>query len=158
MASVLVRKTRRKAGFFCFGGLDTNFPSENSLDHQSAFGAVVLRENVTWLSSVAEGNVLRQPYELTMPYMYILKCADDSTYVGSTMDLETRLWQHNQGKGAGYTARRLPVTLVYSEEFTEIADAFAREKQIQNWSKAKRAALISGDIAQLKASSKKQFR
>lgn len=90
--------------------------------------------------------------------MYILKCADDSTYVGSTMDLETRLWQHSQGKGARYTARRLPVTLVYSEEFTEIADAFAREKQIQNWSKAKRAALISGDIAQLKASSKKQFR
>ena len=45
-----------------------------------------------------------------MPYMYILQCADDSYYVGSTWNLEKRLWQHNQGLGAKYTARRLPVT------------------------------------------------
>lgn len=93
-----------------------------------------------------------------MAYMYILRCADDSTYVGSTVDLETRLWQHNEGKGARYTARRLPVTLVYYEKFEEIAEAFAREKQIQNWSKAKRAALISGNIALLKAGAKKKFK
>ena len=76
--------------------------------------------------------------------MYILECADGSFYVGSTWDIEGRLWQHNQGEGAEYTKRRRPVRVVYVEEYDSIADAFGREKQVQNWGRSKRIALIEG--------------
>lgn len=84
-----------------------------------------------------------------MPYMYMLRCSDDSYYVGSTWDVERRLAQHNNGEGAAYTRRRRPVVLVYVEEYSRIEDAFARETQVQNWSRAKREALIAQDDARL---------
>jgi putative endonuclease len=74
--------------------------------------------------------------------MYILKCADDSYYTGSTTDLERRFWQHQNGLGANYTKKRLPVQLVYYEEFSRIDEAFYREKQVQGWSRKKKEALI----------------
>ena len=78
-----------------------------------------------------------------MPFVYMLECADGSFYVGSTVhSLEVRLYQHQQGLGAAYTARRLPVRLVWHEEHERISSAFGREKQVQNWSRAKRIALI----------------
>jgi putative endonuclease len=80
-----------------------------------------------------------------MAWMYILQCSDGSYYVGSTVALEQRVWQHQQGEGAKYTARRLPVELVYSEEYRRIDEAFYREKQVQGWSRAKKEALIRGD-------------
>ena len=52
-----------------------------------------------------------------MPYMYILECADGSYYTGSTWDVEKRVWEHQQRLGANYTKQRLPVKLVYSEEY-----------------------------------------
>jgi putative endonuclease len=76
--------------------------------------------------------------------MYILECSDGSFYVGSTTDLSLRLEQHAQGGGAVYTRRRLPVRLVYAEEFERVVDAFAFEKQVQGWSRRKRQALIDG--------------
>ena len=79
-------------------------------------------------------------------FVYILQCSDNSYYVGSTVNLDQRLWQHQQGEGAKYTARRLPVELIYSEEFSRIDEAYRREKQIQGWSRAKREALIRGDF------------
>ncbi|KFF58607.1 hypothetical protein JF66_17335 [Cryobacterium sp. MLB-32] len=84
-----------------------------------------------------------------MPYMYIVECSDGSFYVGSTWDIDRRLWQHNAGEGAAYTRRRRPVTLVYLEESPRIDDAYAREKQVQGWSRAKRLALIEGRTAEL---------
>jgi len=78
--------------------------------------------------------------------MYILHCADGTFYTGSTTDLSTRISQHNSGEGANYTSKRLPVKLVYKEEFQRIEDAFRREKQIQPWSKAKKEALIKRNL------------
>jgi putative endonuclease len=80
-----------------------------------------------------------------MAYMYILECCDESFYTGSTKNLPRRLWQHQNGMGANHTAKRLPVKLVYAEEFEHVADAFYREKQVQGWSRAKKMALIQGD-------------
>ena len=80
-----------------------------------------------------------------MPYMYILKCADNSYYTGSTWDLEVRLVEHQSGLGAKHTRKRLPVQLVYCEECDRIEDAFIREKQIQGWGRKKKEALIAGD-------------
>jgi len=76
-----------------------------------------------------------------MAYMYILKCSDGSYYTGSTVGLERRLTQHQNGDGANYTKKRLPVGLVYFEEYSSIADAFYREKQVQGWSKKKKKLL-----------------
>lgn len=74
--------------------------------------------------------------------MYILQCSDGSYYTGSTTDLEARIYQHSIGKGANYTKNRLPVKLVYYEEYERIDDAFSREKQVQGWSRKKKEALI----------------
>ena len=75
-------------------------------------------------------------------WMYILKCADHSYYTGSTNNLELRLAQHQNGEGAHHTAKRLPLELVYVEEFNRIDEAFYREKQVQGWSRKKKEALI----------------
>jgi putative endonuclease len=77
-----------------------------------------------------------------MAWTYILKCSDDTFYVGSTVDLEARLFQHHEGLGATYTARRRPVELAWAGEFARIDEAFAFEKQVQGWRREKRIALI----------------
>ncbi|MEP0806874.1 MAG: GIY-YIG nuclease family protein [Chloroflexota bacterium] len=77
--------------------------------------------------------------------------------IGSTKNLQRRLPQHQQGLGAKYTSRRLPVKLVYFEEYERVADAYYREKQVQNWSRAKREALINGEYEKLTALAKKKF-
>lgn len=77
-------------------------------------------------------------------FMYILECVDGSYYTGSTNDLERRFQQHQIGEGSNFTKKRLPVKLIYYEEFQRIDDAFYREKQIQKWSRKKKEALISG--------------
>ncbi|WP_353651149.1 GIY-YIG nuclease family protein [Nakamurella sp. A5-74] len=84
-----------------------------------------------------------------MPCVYILQCSDGSLYVGSTTSMDLRLAQHNDGTGAVYTRSRRPVTLLWREDYENVADAFAMEKRIQNWSRAKRQALINGDFDEL---------
>jgi len=79
-----------------------------------------------------------------MPWTYIVECADGSYYVGSTVDLGRRVAEHNEGIGATYTRRRRPVRLVWAAEFERVFDAYLFEKRVQNWSRAKRIALIEG--------------
>ena len=81
--------------------------------------------------------------------MYILECADGTYYTGSTKDLEKRLIEHQEGKGANHTRNRLPVKLVYVEEYQRIDSAFYREKQIQGWRREKKEALIIGELEKL---------
>lgn len=84
-------------------------------------------------------------------FMYIVKCNDESYYTGSTKKfIFDRIAEHNAGAGANYTRKRRPVVLVYFEEFSSITSAFQREKQIQNWSRAKKEALIARNIDRLK--------
>ncbi|HTL40950.1 MAG TPA: GIY-YIG nuclease family protein [Pseudolysinimonas sp.] len=91
-----------------------------------------------------------------MPFTYILRCSDNSYYVGSTWDLERRLGQHMAGEGAEYTKRRLPVTLVFAAEFPPVDEAYALEKRVQGWSRAKREALIEGRFGDLPNLAKKR--
>ncbi|AXT49482.1 GIY-YIG nuclease family protein [Aquimarina sp. BL5] len=79
-------------------------------------------------------------------YMYILECSDGSYYTGSTKDLDKRLQQHQNGEGANHTKKRLPIRLLYYEQYDRIDTAFYREKQVQGWSRAKKEALINGDL------------
>ncbi|WP_405206395.1 GIY-YIG nuclease family protein [Aquimarina sp. LLG6339-5] len=79
-------------------------------------------------------------------YMYILACSDGSYYTGSTKDLDKRLEQHQNGAGANHTKKRLPVKLLYYEQYDRIDTAFYREKQVQGWSRAKKEALMRGEL------------
>jgi putative endonuclease len=85
-------------------------------------------------------------------YLYILQCADGSYYVGTTRnELEIRVAEHNSGAFGGYTAKRRPVTLVFSERFDHVTDAIAAERQVKGWSRAKKQALIARDLNRLPA-------
>ena len=85
-----------------------------------------------------------------MWYVYILRCADGSLYVGETWDVAARVMKHNEGGGSGFTARRRPVALVYSESHDDRASALDRERQLKRWTKRKKEALIERDVAKLK--------
>jgi putative endonuclease len=88
-------------------------------------------------------------------YMYILLCSNGTFYTGSTKDLIKRIEEHQNGLGANYTKKHLPVELVYYEEFNRIDEAFFREKQVQGWSRNKKIALIENNRTFLPLLSKK---
>jgi predicted GIY-YIG superfamily endonuclease len=88
---------------------------------------------------------------------YLLRCADGSYYAGHTDDLTRRFGQHQSGECSGYTATRLPVDLVWSQEFVTREEALAAEQRIKGWSRAKKEALISGDWGRVSALAKKRF-
>ena len=92
-----------------------------------------------------------------MAWMYILECGDGSYYVGSTRNLNQRISQHQSGKGAKYTSGKLPVELVYCEEYERVDEAYYREKQVQGWRREKREALINGAPELLPTLAKKIF-
>lgn len=86
-----------------------------------------------------------------MFYVYILRCADGTFYVGRTDNLDLRMARHEEGRGGPYTRTRRPVSLVYSENHSTTLAARTRERQLKRWSRAKKEALIRGDLRELKA-------
>ncbi len=84
-------------------------------------------------------------------YLYILRCADGSYYVGHTEDLERRLAEHQVGGYSRYTAGRRPLTLQFTAEFPTRLEALERERQIKRWTRRKKEALIRNDWAALKS-------
>jgi putative endonuclease len=90
-------------------------------------------------------------------YMYILECSNGKYYVGSTKYLDRRIKEHQNGMGANFTKKHLPVKLIYLEEYDKIENAFKREKQIQGWTIKKKKALVEGKIEELKLMGKKKF-
>ncbi len=90
--------------------------------------------------------------------MYILRCGDGSYYVGSSRDVEARAAQHATGRGSEYTSGRLPVELVFVHETESVAEAYAIEKRVQGWSRAKREALIRGEFSLLPSLSRSAYR
>jgi len=91
-------------------------------------------------------------------WVYILKCSDGSYYTGSTSNLEKRISEHKLGSIKGYTSKRLPVELVFSEWFSDVNNAISAERQIKGWSRAKKEALIKGDFELIKSLSKKKWK
>ncbi|MDU5108970.1 MAG: GIY-YIG nuclease family protein [Clostridium sp.] len=86
-----------------------------------------------------------------MNYVYILKCSDNTLYTGWTTSLEKRLKAHNSGKGAKYTKPRLPVEIVYFEEFQDKKEAMKREYAIKQLSREEKLNLINGFSKEIKA-------
>jgi tRNA/rRNA methyltransferase/putative endonuclease len=84
-----------------------------------------------------------------VPWVYILRCADDSFYVGSTRDLESRLQQHAIGRVDAFTKSRRPVALAWAQECEHIEDAYLLEHKIKGWRREKKLALIKGSYSDL---------
>jgi predicted GIY-YIG superfamily endonuclease len=77
-------------------------------------------------------------------YVYMLLCSDGSIYTGHTDDLDARLSAHQLGTFKGYTHERRPVRLIFHEAVNTRDDAFAMERRIKGWSRAKKLALAAG--------------
>ena len=80
---------------------------------------------------------------MPMWHVYILKCNDGSFYTGSTTDTSRRIEEHNNKKGGGYTRVRLPVKMVYTEEYPDRSKAQKREAQIKGWTREQKMELIT---------------
>lgn len=83
--------------------------------------------------------------------VYILKCADNSYYTGVTNDIERRFYEHQHATNPTcYTAKRMPLVLVFCEHYENINNAIAFEKQIKGWSRKKKEAIINNNWDKLK--------
>ncbi len=83
-------------------------------------------------------------------YFYLARCADNSLYAGTCVDLDARLEKHNAGTGAKYTRSRRPVQIAHSEEFPTLGDARRREAEVKRWSKEKKEELLEAIRPQTK--------
>jgi len=91
-------------------------------------------------------------------YVYIIRCRGGAYYVGVTNNLEVRIQQHQDGVDPlSFTYSKRPVELVHYESFREINDAITREKQIKDWSRKKKEALIQENYDLLPKLAKKNF-
>lgn len=89
-----------------------------------------------------------------MTWVYILRCSDDSFYVGSAQDLEQRVEQHTLGAVDAYTRSRRPVNVVWAQACDNIGEAFALEHKLKGWRRDKKLALIEGRYGDLRALSR----
>ena len=76
-------------------------------------------------------------------FVYILQCADNTLYTGSTNDLDKRLVKHNSGNGAKYTRSRLPVKIIYHETSKDRSTANQREAAIKKLTRKEKLELIN---------------
>lgn len=90
-----------------------------------------------------------------MHYVYLLRCADKSLYVGETSNLQARERDHNEGRGGRYTVRRRPVQIVYAEQYRSREEALRRERQIKRWNSVKKESLVRGDVVALSGASQR---
>ena len=84
-----------------------------------------------------------------MFFVYILRCIDGSYYTGHTDDIEQRISEHKLGLLPCYTKKRLPVKVLHVEMFGTRTEAFAAERRVKGWSRAKKDALIERDWEKL---------
>lgn len=90
-------------------------------------------------------------------WAYILRSADDSYYTGHTDNLDRRIGEHRAGACPGYTSKRLPVELAWSQAYTTREEALTAELQIKGWSREKKEAMMRGDWQNVSLLAKKQF-
>jgi len=91
-------------------------------------------------------------------YFYILRLQSGALYIGSTKNLAERYERHRDGSGGSSTNLDPPKSLVYSEKLESFSKARQREAQIKRWSRAKKEALVAGDLDELRALSKSNKR
>ena len=87
-------------------------------------------------------------------WTYLLRLKSGQLYIGSTTDLKQRYQDHVNGQACRTTKLDPPIKLVYSESFPTFSEARKREAQIKRWTRAKKEALVSGDLVKLRKLSK----
>ena len=90
-------------------------------------------------------------------YIYILKCNDDSYYVGHTDDIDKRIAEHESNAYDCYTSMRLPIKVMYVQTFATRAEALEMERLVKKWSRKKKEALIENNWSKLTSLAKKKF-
>ena len=75
-------------------------------------------------------------------FAYMVRCKDNTIYSGYAVDPYKREEVHNSGKGAKYTRARIPVKLVYFEEFSDKKEALKRERELKKYSRIQKEELI----------------
>ncbi len=75
-------------------------------------------------------------------FVYLARCNDQSLYVGSCNNVEAREIKHNKGEGSLYTKQRLPIKIIYFENYDTLAAARKREKQLKGWTRVKKESLV----------------
>lgn len=85
-----------------------------------------------------------------MWFVYILLCNNGSYYIGSSNNVDQRVKDHLNGKGGRFTRSHKPQKLVYTEELPNKSEALKREAQLKTWSRAKKEAIIAGNLELLK--------
>ena len=93
-------------------------------------------------------------YKKMPAWLYILRLKSGQLYIGSTTNLDQRYREHCVGKACRTTKLDPPVGFLYSESFPTFSEARRREAQVKRWSRAKKEALVSGDMAKLRDLSK----
>jgi len=79
-------------------------------------------------------------------FVYILLCSDNSYYTGITNDMDRRMYEHTNGLDPNsYTCKRRPVKMVFCENFNDVNQAIAFEKQVKGWNRKKKEAIIAGN-------------
>ena len=78
-------------------------------------------------------------------YVYIATNKSKTLYIGVTNNLERRMWEHRQKMGSKFAAKYNITRLVYYEEFADIRDAIAREKELKGWRRDKKIDLVEDD-------------
>ena len=87
-------------------------------------------------------------------WFYILRLQSGNLYIGATKNLEKRYEEHKAGTAGRTSSLDPPVSLAYSEELESFSKARQREAQVKRWSRAKKEALVAGDLDKLRALSK----
>ena len=88
-------------------------------------------------------------------YFYVLMCSDGSYYAGYTNDLQKRLRTHNEGKGAKYTRGRLPVSIIYHEEYDTKQEAMKAEYAFKQLDRKKKEKFLKKDVDDIHEATKK---
>ena len=94
-------------------------------------------------------------------WTYILRLKSGQLYIGATTDLKQRFQDHQNGQACRTTILDPPIKVVFSESYPTFSEARKREAQIKRWTRAKKEALVAGDILTLqnlsKSRNKKEF-
>jgi len=91
-------------------------------------------------------------------WFYILRLRSGTLYPGATKNLEERFKAHTAGCACRTTKLDPPLKLIYSESFPTFSEARKREAQIKRWTRAKKEALVTGDMVKLRNLSKSNNR
>ena len=90
-------------------------------------------------------------------FMYVVECCDKTWYTGYTTDIVRRIKTHNAKKGAKYTRVRVPVKLIYFEEFETKSEATCAESLFKKLTRSKKEEYILLNLNENKRQDLKDF-